>query len=75
MDKPTPCPFCGFVCPRPHSRTAKTSGGMHHFVRCGSCNTEGPRSLNSQEEAIERWNRRAIVRAAAALAESDGSHE
>jgi len=57
------CPFCDHSMLRQHaqSRRAKTSGGYHHFVRCPSCHTEGPRSLSSTEEAIALWNARGKI--------------
>jgi Lar family restriction alleviation protein len=57
-----PCPFCGFLCSSSHvhERTAKVSGGFHYFVRCGSCKTEGPRSLDNKAHAVAKWNYRAI---------------
>lgn len=61
-----PCPHCQQTCVRACERKAKTSGGVHYFVRCGSCNSEGPRSLRSKEEAISKWNTRASTDARAA---------
>jgi hypothetical protein len=56
------CVFCGHKMIRFHakSRRAQTAGGYHCFVRCPTCHTEGPRSLSGVDEAIERWNRRAL---------------
>lgn len=68
-NKLAPCPFCDHkvLMPHVHSRSAKTAGGYHYFVRCPRCHTEGPRSLSSKDDAIEAWNRRAPAPQAAPL--------
>ena len=63
MNELLPCPFCNSDMPRVHTRTAKTSRGVHCFVRCPTCHTEGPRSTLDEAEAIAAWNRRAPLAA------------
>ena len=47
-----PCPFCG-------GRKLSVHGWSNQYwVECYSCETEGP-SGETQDEAIESWNRRA----------------
>jgi len=60
-NKLEPCPFCDHkvLMPHVHSRSAKTAGGYHYFVRCPRCHTEGPRSLSGKDDAIAAWNSRA----------------
>lgn len=59
MSKPLPCPFCGYEVINAWTRKAKsTASGKHCFVRCPMCNTEGPRSSESEEAAVEKWNKR-----------------
>ena len=49
-----PCPFCGSKDLKPiHAIT------IHDWViLCNSCKTQGPRMVDTPEEAWEKWNKR-----------------
>lgn len=49
VEKPKPCPFCGSE----NINVSKTA----HYVECNDCNVE-TMCYNTEEEAIEAWNRR-----------------
>lgn len=49
-----PCPFC-------ESRALTVEGGLAFYVNCNSCDADGP-LVNTQNEAIAAWNRRAAPR-------------
>lgn len=51
------CPFdCGG-----HLAIISQYGGRHFFVQCDSCGACGP-TFETEEGAVERWNRRAAPR-------------
>lgn len=56
MNKLLPCPFCG-------STNLDVCGVLVRYVHCLDCGTDGPwpchqRKEQTQEEAVEAWNRR-----------------
>lgn len=64
-DKLLPCPFCG-VMPAPMSIGLR--GGQHYYIQCQNLDCpirdvstkRNDGDTTTAEEAIERWNRRAV---------------
>lgn len=64
-DKLLPCPFCG-VMPAPMSIGLR--GGQHYYIQCQNLDCQirdvstkrNDGDTTTAEEAIERWNRRAV---------------
>lgn len=72
MRVPKPCPFCGSTLvviqndSRRYYQIYGTEGYTEYYVYCPICCTRGPsawrhhRSIDTvQDEAVEKWNRRA----------------
>ena len=50
-----PCPFCG----EDNLRVERdSSDGVSFYVICNECLAQGPCSLTSEDDAVERWDNR-----------------
>ena len=50
-----PCPFCGS---KETQIFENAYDGMHYFVSCCDCEASSCHWAESEEEAVEMWNRR-----------------
>lgn len=59
-----PCPFCGHDKVAFHPNDIAFAGpemwlpGTVCYAHCDGCGAEGPQSMESQQEAVDAWNRR-----------------